>query len=170
MDCELNENRLLTLEEIAALRQQFQHMVLGQGVTFFIVDPGTASRRLTATSLAKVGFEEINEFKNGEETLPAIEKCSSPHVVSFVDDALTGLSGMDYLSYMNRFRKIRPAGLLFLTGSHLTPGKVVDAQNNGVTGIFPRPLALADILLKLAEKGIKAPILNDLADANRGNN
>lgn len=152
-----SSNRFYTPDELGALSKKFKFMIEGQGIAFILVDPSPINRRILLSALQKAGFLNLHEAKNCNEGLEIATKEKSPQIITIADDAMTGMTGMDYLTYAEKLKKIRADAIIFFTGSKFTPAKITDAVKCGVSAVFSRPLKIEEIFAKFKQMKIVVP-------------
>lgn len=155
MKNELDDTQIYSASQLAEIYQMFKYMVEGQGVAFWVVDPGVTSRRITAKAIEQNGFDDIYEVRSAEEALQSLAQASFPKYVTFVDEAMVTSSGMNCMEYMRKFRQIAPDGVVFLTLSRYSPARAAEAISQGVAAVLTRPLTPEIIGEKLIEFNIK---------------
>jgi response regulator RpfG family c-di-GMP phosphodiesterase len=139
-----------TAAELDDLQRQFNYMIVGQPVSFIIVDPSMTNQRILYALLQQAGYENVFVAKSGAEALGLLAKINNRIMVTIIDETVS--AAPDYLAYLNQFRQMFPQGISFLTGTRLPPEKLAAAQKFGVAEYFKRPFKPAEFIAKIQEQ------------------
>lgn len=123
-------------------------------LAILLVEDDAFARRLTVSTLNRLGVRKVTTAEDGNAALSAIEMARDPFHLILSDWNMPNMTGLDLLQ---RVRAVTPAmPFLMLTGhSHIELVKA--ARDEGASGFIVKPFSLDQLKAKIsAVTGVKA--------------